>query len=144
MEALHERVRENIASSSVWVRSTGNRYFIYCVGQSIIKQKAFMAFAYHADIGAKPLFGYYKGQPENSYISNMKHFDQIEPWLEAEESILLIGECNSDNQPKATLKYLKNGHLEMLGHLRIVSKAVALTHDSWTYDPFSSNYYVCA
>lgn len=143
MEALMERVRQNMNTGGVWHRSTREEYFIFCVGQSILKQKAFMSFAYHNTIGVKPLLGCYKGQAEQSFISNYKDFLTIEPWLEAEESILHLGGCNSSNEPKATLVFLQTGIKTELGRLRAVSRDYALSCDSWTYDQFTHTYYVC-
>lgn len=141
---LHERVRENMRKSSgVWARSSSDCYFIFCVGQSIIKQKAFMSFAYHGNIGIKPLIGSYKGQTEQSFIANLDDYDRIAPWLEAEESILLLGACNSDNQPEATLKFLATGQLECLGYLTLVPRDVAFAEECWTLDPFTKSYYIC-
>lgn len=144
MEALYERVRENMAASGgIWHRSSNKKYFIYCVGQSLIKQKAFMSWAYSNDIGVKPLFGCYKGQSEQSFISNYDDFSAIKPWLEAEESILLLGACNSRNEPKATLKLLQTGEECNLGRLRPATREYALGRTSWTFDPFTQQYYVC-
>lgn len=141
-QLLYERVRQNL-TSGIWARSLSARYFVFCVGQSIHKQKAFIAFAYTSGIGIKPLFGSYKGQAEQSFIADMKDYDQIEPWLEAEESILLIGSCNSENQPTATLRYLATGEDVPIGRMVPVRREEALSQDSWTYDPFQKVYFTC-
>lgn len=137
------QVRKNTAGG-IWARSSADQYFIYCVGQSPIIINAFMTWAYNRQIGLKPLVGMYKGQPERSFVSNLADLDTLSPWLQRQETILVLGQCNSDNQPSATLKYLETGILEPLGHLKPVTAAVALTNDSWTYDPAFKAHYICA
>lgn len=141
--ALMHRVQQN-AGGGIWPHSSAHQYFIFCVGQSIVKSNAFMTFALHQDIGMKPLFGQYKGQPERSFIANLKDYDAIAPWLQAEESILLIGSSNTKGQPKATLRYLATGEEVPMGRLRQVTREEALAEDSWTLCPLTKCYYVCS
>ncbi len=143
MTTLIDRVQQNMRGGGVWARSPSETYFIFCVGQNVIKQKAFQSWAYSNEIGCKPLLGMYKGQAEHSYISNWKDYDAISPWLTGEESILFLGSCNSDNEPKAALYYLENQEYVALGHFRNVSRQEALAQEAWTYDPFTKNYYIC-
>ncbi|MFG6605259.1 hypothetical protein ACGYLM_01430 [Sulfitobacter sp. 1A10445] len=143
MEQLRERVEKNMRPGGVWARSSSETYFIYCVGQDLIKQKAFTAWAYNNEVGCKPLLGMYKGQSEQSYISNWKDYKKINPWLVSEESILILGACNSDNEPKASLFYLQSNEYVDLGHLKSVPRDEALLQDAWTFDPFTQNYYIC-
>ncbi|MGR3504932.1 MAG: hypothetical protein ACU0B7_03565 [Paracoccaceae bacterium] len=138
-----DRVRSN-TTGGVWARSSADRYFIYCVGRSPIIINAFMTWAFDREIGLKPLVGMYKGQSERSFLSNLDQLETISPWLQRQETILELGQCNSNNQPSATLKYLQTGVLEPLGHLKPVTAKVALTHDSWTYDPAFKAHYICA
>jgi hypothetical protein len=137
------RVQGNL-SNGIWPQSRSDHYFIFCVGQSLIKINAFMAWAVHNDVLIKPLFGKYKGQTERSFIARMDKIDRIQPWLMAEESILLIGSCNRNGQPRATLKYLATGKRVGLGYMRNVSRETALKQDSWTYCPVTKCYFVCA
>lgn len=103
-----------------------------------------MTWAYNKHIGLKPLVGMYEGQCERSFVSNFKDLETVRHWLRGQETILLLGQCNSDNQPSATLNYLDTGILKPLGHFKPVSAEVALTHDSWTYDPAFKAHYICA
>jgi hypothetical protein len=123
--------------------SSANTYFIYCVGQSLVKINAFKAAMTHSKITAKPLLGRYKGQDERSFISSMSNYDAIAPWLNAEESILHIHSFDARDRPKATLRYLANGAAEYLGRLVPVERSVALRADSYTYDITYKTYFIC-
>ncbi|MFS4438613.1 hypothetical protein ACMA5I_10395 [Paracoccaceae bacterium GXU_MW_L88] len=136
-----DELEQLCTQGGVYARSSDSEYFIYCVGQSIVKQKAFVAFALAHDIGAKPLQGCYKGVPEQSFISNMSDYPRIVSWLLEEESILHLHSHNYSNEPKATLRYMSGEAIE-LGRLRAVSRKTALQHQSWTYDYLYEQYFV--
>lgn len=141
--ALLSRVNDNL-SSGIWPQSRSDCYFIFCVGQSLIKINAFVAWAVHHDVRVKPLIGKYKGVSERSFIANTAELARIRPWIEAEESILLIGTCNRHGEPRATLKYLATGKRVPLGYMRNVPRKEALKHDSWTFCPVTKCYFVCS
>ena len=128
---------------SIHPHSSSDTFFIYCVGQSIPVINAFKAAMAHANIPAKPLMGRYKGDNEYSFISRMCDYPTIAPWLDEEESILHIHSYDSRDQPKATLKYLKDGREEYLGRMVPVSRDVALTQDAYTFDPTYGAYFIC-
>jgi len=137
------RNAEQRAAAGIWPQSSANKYFIFCVGQDFIKVHAFMSFAANNDIRVKPLVGMYKGQSERSFIANMNDYPEIEPWLVAEESILILGRCNGQGEPTATLHYLSSNENVHMGRLVQVSRTAALRHDSWTFCPIIGCYYVC-
>lgn len=124
-------------------QSSAETFFVFCVGQSIPVINAFKSAMAHAGIIVKPLMGKYKGQSEYSFVASMDNYRAIEPWLNEEESILHIHSFNSDGVPKATLLYLKEGRREELGRMFPVSRDVALACDSYTYDPWYNNYFIC-
>lgn len=128
---------------SIHPHSSGDTFFIYCVGQSIVVINAFKVAMVSERTWAKPLMGKYRGQSEYSFISKMSDYPRIAPWLDEEESILHIHSFNSRDEPKATLKYLKAGTEEYLGRMVAVLREEALQHDSWTFDPTYGNYFVC-
>ena len=119
---------------SVHPHSSSETYFIYCVGQSIPVISAFKAAMAHAGIPAKPLLGRYKGQSEFSFISRMRDYDVIGPWLNAEESILHIHSYDARDRPRATLKYLAQGIEHDLGRMVPVSRDEALSQNAYTFD----------
>lgn len=131
------------ASGGIWPHSSANQYFIFCVGKSLVKVNAFMAFAVSNDIGVKPLFGKYKGQSERSFIANWSNFETIKPWLEAEESILILGRSNTKGEPLARLHYLSTGENVPLGRMVQVTRDEAMAEDSWTFCPLNKAYYLC-
>jgi hypothetical protein len=134
---------EAFAMSGIHPQSSGETFFVFCVGQSIPVINAFKTAMAHAGIIVKPLMGMYKGTPEYSFLASMLDYRKIEPWLNEEESILHIHSFNSDGVPKATLLYLKEGREEPVGRMYPVRKHEALQHDSWSYDPWYNNYFVC-
>lgn len=140
---LSTRVWQNMGSG-IWPHSRADQYFIFCVSQDPIKINAFVSFAVNSDIGVKPMWGRYKDATERSFIANMKNFAAIVPWLDGEESILVLGATNGNNEPLAYLRFLETGQVLLLGRLVIVPRDVALKQVSWTYDPFTKNYYVCS
>lgn len=130
-------------SSGVWGRSTPaayEDYIIFCVGQNPVKIAAFKSWA-TGRFGFKSLIGCYKGQMEQSFIVNAKHFPEIAEWTNGEESILHLA-SNPRGVRKATLKYL-DGREESLGYFTAVGRDRAMSGDSWTFDPTSGEYYVC-
>lgn len=142
MSELNERVRGRMGGG-IWPRSSRSQYFLFCVGQDLIKVNAFVAWAVHHDIHVKPLVGQYNGQSERSFVANYNDFLTIRPWLNDEESMLILGACNGNNEPMATLHYLDTGVEVDLGRLVIADRDAALGQRSWTYDPFTKNYFVC-
>lgn len=128
---------------SVHPHSSSETYLIYCVGQSIPVINAFKVAMAHAGIPAKPLLGRYKGQSEFSFISRTSDYDVISPWLNAEESILLIHSYDARDQPRATLKYLSQGIEHDLGRMVPVSRDEAFSQGAYTFDPTYNQYFVC-
>ncbi len=141
-DVLISRASER-ASGGIWPHSSANHYFIFCVGQSLVKVNAFMSWAVNHDVRVKPLYGKYRGQQERSFIANLDDLAIIRPWLVKEESILLVGQSDKHGHPKATLEYLATGVQEELGRLVQVPRDVAIAQDSWTFCPLMKVYYVC-
>jgi hypothetical protein len=125
---------------SVYPHSSSDTYFIYCVGQSLVTIAAFKTAMASEGIWAKPLYGKYKGATEHSFISQMKDYPTISPWLDEEESILHIHNFNARDEPKATLLFLKEGREEYLGRFVGVSRDEAVKEDNYTFDFTYNNY----
>lgn len=124
-------------------------YVIFCVGQSILRQKQFMAWAEAQQIGFKALCGSYKGQSENSFIVNQKDFLRCGVWWKGEESALILSKLYRNGtlygSRKATLYYIDRrpgGWHKEIGSFRNVSREYALKQDNWTLDPTTGEYYV--
>lgn len=141
-QSLMNNVRR-AAGGGIWPHSSANHYFIFCVGQSLVKVNAFMSWAANNDIGVKPLFGKYKGQSERSFIANWDSYGDIKPWLKAEESILILGASNTKGQPIARLHYLSTGEEVPMGRMVQVTRDEAMAQDSWTICPLTKCYYIC-
>lgn len=143
MHPVYEKVRQNMRQDGVWQRSRPDRHFIFCVGQGEARLQSFMDFAMRESIGVKPLSGMYRGEPEFCYISNVRDYERLIPWFKDQETVLLLGQRNSRNEPRATLQYVKNDMLVELGHLKHMHEAQAKHFRNWLYDPFQDAYFVC-
>lgn len=141
MDDLYQEIRQRC--SGVWARSRADSYFIFCVGQDIVKRQAFIAWARNQDIGFKPLLGMYRGQAEHSFIANMKDYDRIIPWCDGEETVLHLSQPDARDNYRATLHYLATDMRVDLGRLYNVGKQEALASENWTNDPFFGAYFVC-
>ncbi len=143
MQALDDIIYANMHSAGgVRNSSKYNQYFIYCVGQDPDRIGAFLTYCLEEEIGVKPLYGMYKGQQEESFISNWKDFDNIQPWLNEEESVLFLDLANIRGNRKAKLIYRDNRE-EDQGFFRSISRDLAIKQANWTYDPYQDEYYVC-
>lgn len=142
MELLHNRVVENMIARDVRASSSPDEYFVFCVGTDPVKQGEFKRWAYAEDIGIKPLIGSYRGQLEHSFIANMNDFDRIKPWLNLQESVLLLGSANHWNVREASMKYLATDSTELIGRLKSVTPLEAVRNDSWTYDPYTNQFFI--
>lgn len=127
---------------SVFPHSRPDNYFIFCVGQDHYRIQAFRTAMKEADVPIKPLLGMYKGASEISFIANMTDLETIKPWMNKEESILVIGRSDHRDKPTCTLEFLDTGEQEDLGNLLWVSRAEAMKRDSWTFDPIYGSYYI--
>lgn len=127
---------------SVHPHSSKDTFFIFCVGQEIRKINAFKCSMNGRGIPIKPLIGRYNGQSEFSFLARMDNYNDIEPWLNEEESILHIHNFDSRDRPDATLLFIKDGRKEELGKMILVSQKEALARDSFTYDVNYNNYFV--
>ena len=142
MNAIDERIYANLEHGGVRPSSRPQQYFIYCVGQEPDRIDAFLTYCLEEDIGVKPLYGMYNGQREESFISNWKDFDLIQPWLGEEESVLFLDSANIRGHRKAKLIY-RSGREEDRGILRQVTRELAIKQPNWTYDPYVGTYFVC-
>lgn len=127
---------------SIHPHSSNVTFFIFCVGQDVRKINAFKCSMNGLGIPFKPLIGRYKGQSEISFLAMMDNYNDIEPWLNEEESILHIHNFDSRDRPDATLLFLKDGRKVELGKMVCVSQEEALTRDSFTYDINYNNYFI--
>lgn len=139
------------ALGGVWGHSSPSHwdtYVVFCVGNDLVKEAAFRQWAHASNIGFKSLVGCYKGQTENSFIVNHKHFREVLPWIKREESVLILGANENMGGGKsmrpAKLVFLEDNTEQDLGYFREVGREYALAQDAWTYDPQTCKYWVCA
>lgn len=136
LDAARERTNEGVAP-----HSRGSQYFIFCVGQDPVRIAAFIGWAFYEKVNIKPLVGKYEGKTERSFIANMDRYEDIEPFLKHEDSILVLHSYNARDTPQAKLVY-QNGKVEHLGRLHAVTKEQAMQCASWTFDPLSGVYFI--
>lgn len=132
-------------ASGIWARSSPigqKEWVIFCVGQSLIRITAFYSYARDRGLNVKRLMGCYKGKQEQSFLIAREDFPQVEDWTRDEDSILVLGRADARNQCPATLVYA-NGRQEKLGLFRSVSRDIALSSESWTFDPMTQTYFAC-
>ena len=86
--------------------------------------------------------GSYKGKLEVSFILNEHDFNRFvrgKWWVESQESILEVTECN---KAYATLVYLADNNRESVGSLKRVASEEAIKKDAWTYRPDLDQYWI--
>jgi hypothetical protein len=120
--------------------STLQSYMIFGVGQDPAKISAFTTWAADNGIGIKALVGRYEGRIDHCFIAQQKHSTRIKPFLQKEESILVLDRFDAHGIPHARLIY-HNGCEEEKGALHLISKDDALLSPSWTLDPINGNYF---
>ena len=113
---------------------------IFGVGQDPAKISAFTSWAVDNGIGIKALFGKYEGRVDHCFIAQQKHYTHIKPFLQKEESILVLDRFNAHGIPHARLIY-HDGREEEKGPLQLISREEALLSPSWTLDPINGNYF---
>jgi len=144
----------NSKDGGIWGHSSpigANHYVIFAVGDDYITNAALKGWLFGHGIGFKPLLGSYKGKTEQSYITNYENLSHLFAIgvLKGQESILVLGPCNSLDGRPASLMYLNpegNALIKRqdLGLFRSVSKTAAMAQDGWTYDPSNGgDYYIC-
>lgn len=142
MQAIDQRVRENMKTGGVRPSSQPHEYFIYCVGQDPDRIAMFLNYCLIEDIGVKPIYGQYEGNPEESFVSNWRDFDRIKPWLQKEESVLFLDSATIHGHRKAKLLYM-DGREQDIGIFFNVQKRIASAQSSFSYDPYMDQYYIC-
>lgn len=145
-------------SGGVWGHSSAigaNSYIIFAVGDDLIQQKGFMGWAAALGIGFKPLLGCYthddgRKVTEQSFICNYDNLPAIlaAGWLRGQESILILGACDSRDRRPARLQYVSPLGDDLLprvvdlGVLQSVTRDRALAASAWTYDPDLKEYFI--
>ncbi len=147
MEKLHnisgERARERMYHGGIVRHSIKETYFIFCVGKDPEKITAFMTWAINSNLGFKSLNGSYYGDPEHSFIANIKDYERILPFLNEQESILVLDDYDARDRPRATLKFMATGETIGMGRLIPIDEVDLPKYDSWTFDPMDGQYYTC-
>jgi len=138
-----ERARERMYHGGIVRHSIQETYFIFCVGKDMEKITAFTAWALDNSLGFKSLRGSYYGNPEHSFIANIKDYDRILPFLNEQESILVLDKYDARDRPRATLKFIATGGTIGMGRLIPIDEAYVPKYDSWTFDPMDGQYYTC-
>lgn len=138
-----ERARERMYHGGIVRHSIKKTYFIFCVGNDMEKIKAFTAWALENNLGFKSLKGSYYGNPEHSFIANMKDYERILPFLDAQESILVLDKYDARDRPRATLRIITTGETIGMGRLIPIDEAEVPKFDAWTFDPMDGQYYTC-
>ena len=122
-----------------------DRYVVFCVGQSKVRQQAFKAWAYSNGIKFKELVGAYKGVTEASFITNEKNLDAIMPWIVQEESILVLDvpkNLGGGRHVRPAKLIYGDGREVSLPDWRQVHRDYAMDQEAWTYDPQQQAYFV--
>lgn len=89
-----------------------------------------------------PMLGCYEGSEERSFMCLYSSFNRHvrgSAWIEWQESILLVSECN---KMYARLEYLDGRDDVGLGSMHEVSEEEAKASDNWTYSPSRKIYWV--
>ena len=115
-------------------------YMIFGVGQDPAKISAFTSWAADNGIGIKALVGKYEGRVDHCFIAQHKHYIRIKPFLQKEESILVLDRFDAHGIPHARLIF-RDGCEEEKGALQLISLEEALLSPSWTLDPINGNYF---
>lgn len=138
-----------VTQGGIWASSSASAsesYLVFCVGNDILRESTFKAWAAEQCIGIKPLFGSYKGQSERSFIANRRFANELAPWIEGQESVLYLSPLfrfgRLWGRRRAALLYLADGRHEDLGHLTTTTYEEAMRRDCWTFDPTDGSYWV--
>jgi hypothetical protein len=115
-------------------------YMIFGVGQDPARISVFTSWAADNRIGIKALVGKYEGRVDHCFIAQHKHFTRIKPFLQKEESILVLDRFDAHGIPHARLLY-HDGCEEEKGILQLIPQEDALRSPSWTLDPMNGNYF---
>lgn len=143
----------NSKDGGIWGHSSpigANHYILFAVSDNLIMNAALTGWMKGQGIGYKPLLGSYKGKTEQSYITSYENLPKLFAvgWLAGQESVLVLGPCNTLDERPASLMFLNpegNAFIkgEDIGMFRTVSRAKAHAQEAWTYDPSTGEYYVC-
>jgi hypothetical protein len=131
--------------SPVWGHSGSSgfdNFIIFCVGQDIRKVMAFRCWATSEKLSFKSLIGCYNGTMEYSFIVNAEDFHKVEPWTAGQDSVLHLGRCDARDRRPAKLVY-QSGREDEIGLMQSCRRETALSHQSWTYDPATGQYFIC-
>lgn len=142
MDQLDQRVLSNMLCNDVRPSSNTNECFIYDVGQNPQAQAHYKQWVLKVHVGAKPLFCFDSGEMKQLFISNMKYFETIKPWI-CSQSVLLLGPSNLNNIREAAAQYLPTGTSVSVGMMEAVPMYKALQCRSWFYDIYTGNYFTC-
>jgi hypothetical protein len=96
-----------------------------------------------ADFKFKPVKGFYKGEPEDSFYIELDGLDDIESIKTLaryfdQESVLFVNAYRT-----AILWNKESNQTKRLGKFTQVSEFIATTEDSYTYDIVNNGYYIC-
>lgn len=130
------------SSQSYW-----DEYVIFCVGNDLIKDQAFMQWALANHVSYQIMLGRYNGVTERSYMINMADVYRCWHWFEYEESILVLGrpEAFRYGMRPAKLVYLKSGSWgteEDLGFWHCVTQAEAFAAEAYSLDLKTGRFWV--
>jgi hypothetical protein len=76
--------------------------------------------------------GSYKGVLESSWQIALEDLNKVLPFMDGEESVLVLTSPNSLNQYSAELQFMDNSPNVDIGYFREVSQNEALRQDGWT------------
>jgi hypothetical protein len=127
---------------------TNFKYVIFSMDCEGDTEKVLRLYNLFTEGGMKrpqPLVGCYDGTVEAAWITTTAALDAIgQSWQEHligdQESVLLVSGCNKQY---AELLYLADGRREPLGSLTQVTREAAQQEDAWTYNPQTSQWFVC-
>lgn len=144
-------------ASGVWPGSTSaltSSFVIFSVGDDILRQAQFNAWAVANGLAFKRLIGSYKGQAEHSFICPAENLPMLSDWLTGQESVLHLGPLYRDGiahgDREARLGFLREDGTavsppatQRLGLYGWAPRDEALRQEAWTYDPTLDEYFIC-
>lgn len=94
---------------------------IFGVGQDPAKISEFTSWAAEHGIKIKALVGKYEGRIDHCFITEYKNHSRIGPFLQKEESVLVVDRSDAGEIPRARLVY-QDGKVEEKGTLKTITK----------------------
>jgi hypothetical protein len=116
-----ERARKRMYHGGIVRHAINERCFIFCIGKDQQKISDFLTRALSKELAFKTLQGSYYGNPELSFIANIKDYERILPFLNEQESI--SNQYDARDRPRATSKFIATGETIRMDRLIPIDEA---------------------